>query len=126
MNDAIARFSTNRWRAVSGVCALAGALFLLLGVFLDVERLFYAYLAAYAYVVSIALGALLFLMICRSMHAAWPVAIERLTEAIISSLPALLVLFLPLLFGLTTLYPWLRVETVADEHARALIEHKIL
>ncbi|WP_437963316.1 hypothetical protein WMF04_26710 [Sorangium sp. So ce260] len=105
--------------------ALVGAVLLVIGVFVDRERLFYAYLAAYAYAVTTAVGALLFLMICHAMGATWPVAVRRLAEAIVGALPLLAALFIPLLFGLDALYgEWLHPESIGDEHVRAIVVHK--
>ncbi|AUX44137.1 hypothetical protein SOCE26_055990 [Sorangium cellulosum] len=105
--------------------ALLGGLLLVAGAFVDPTRLFYAYLAAYAYAVSTAVGALIFLMICHAMGATWPVAVRRLLEAILGALPALAALFVPLLFGLGSLYgEWLRPESIEDEHVRAIVLHK--
>ncbi|WP_437901573.1 hypothetical protein [Sorangium sp. So ce124] len=105
--------------------ALLGALLLVIGAFVDRERLFYAYLAAYAFAVTTAVGALLFLMTCHAMNATWPVAVRRLTEAIVGALPLLCALFVPLLFGLGALYgEWLHPESIGDEHVRSIVLHK--
>jgi hypothetical protein len=105
--------------------ALLGALLLVIGAFVDRERLFYAYLAAYAFAVTTAVGALLFLMTCHAMNATWPVAVRRLTEAIVGALPLLCALFVPLLFGLGALYgEWLHPESIHEEHVRAAVLHK--
>ncbi len=110
---------------VSGGLALLGAAALALGAFVDPTRLFFSYLAAYAYAASTAVCALILLMICNAMRATWPVAVRRLLEAIVGALPLLAVLFVPILLGAETLYHgWLRPEDITDEHARALVEHK--
>jgi hypothetical protein len=106
---------------VSLAATIVGVVTLVVWAFVDPTQLFFAYLAAYNYVVTIALGALVFLMTCHAMHAAWPTLLRRLTEAIVATFPFLLLLFFPLLFGLRELYPWLRPETVADEHVRAIM-----
>ena len=104
--------------------ALLGALLLVAGAIVDRRRFFFSYLAAYAYAVSVAVGALLFLMTCNAMRAGWPVAVRRLIEVIVGALPLLAVLFAPLLFGLDILYPWLDPASIPDEHARELVRHK--
>jgi hypothetical protein len=104
--------------------AVVGVVALVVAAFVAPERLWFAYLAAYAYVVSVALGALVFLMVCHAMHAGWPTLLRRLTEAMVATLPVLAVLFLPLLAGLRTLYPWLRISTLADPEERALVALK--
>jgi hypothetical protein len=58
------------------------------------------------------------------MHAAWPTLLRRLTEGVVATLPLLAILYVPLLFGLRTLYPWLRPETIAGEEARRKVALK--
>jgi hypothetical protein len=120
------RVFTGGRRAVTvslGLAAL-GILDLVVGAILSPAQLFFAYLAAYNYVLSTVVGALLFLMICHAMRAGWPVLLRRLTEAVVATLPVLALLFVPILFGLGTLYPWLRPETIADEGERRLVTMK--
>jgi hypothetical protein len=109
---------------VSLVLAALGVLGLLIGAFVDLRQLFYAYLTAYAYAVSIAGGALIFLMIGHAMNAGWPVVVRRLTETIAASWPLLALLFIPILFGLHVIYPWARPEALGDEVTRSLVHAK--
>jgi hypothetical protein len=106
-----------RWSLALTALGVVG---LVIGAVLDRQQLFHAYLTAYAFAVSIAGGALIFLMIGHAMNAGWPVVVRRLTETIVASLPLLALLFVPLLFGLHTLYPWTRPETL-DEATRSLV-----
>jgi hypothetical protein len=118
------RFRGDRVVRISIALALIGVALVVAGVLLDPRRFFFSYLTAYAYAVSVAVGALLFLMITHSMRAGWPVAVRRLTETIVSALPLLAVLFLPLLFGMRRLYVWLDPGSIADEHLREAVLHK--
>lgn len=118
--NAIFRGGARLLRVSLALTAL-GVLGLGIGAFLAPQQLFPAYLAAYAYAVSTALGALIFLMIGHAMNAGWPVVLRRLTETVVASLPMLTLLFIPLLFGLHLLYPWIRPEALSDEVARHLV-----
>src|SRR5690606_26202857 len=60
--------------AVAGVLGLA---LLLLGALADPRQAAFSYLMAYAYVLSLALGALLFLMIQRTIAATWSIVLHR-------------------------------------------------
>lgn len=113
-------------RVIASALGLAtlGFILLAVGFFLDRPRLAFAYLTAYAFVASTVIGALIFLMICHAMRAGWPVALRRLNEAVVLALPALAVLFVPLAFMLEPLYPFCRIDTVADEHARELLHYQ--
>ncbi|MCC6551539.1 MAG: hypothetical protein IT372_00780 [Polyangiaceae bacterium] len=104
--------------------SLFGVLALALGAAIEPRRWFFSYLAAYAYVLTTALGALIFLMTCHAMRASWPAVVRRLTESIVGANPLLVVLFVPLLFGLDRLYPWLDPDRILDEESRAIVHHQ--
>lgn len=87
------------------------------------KQALFSYLTAFAYGLSIALGALLFLMIGYVMRASWPVTIRRLTESIAGTLPLFLLLFVPIALGLSVLYLWVDPHGV-EGHLHHLLEHK--
>lgn len=109
----------------AAIAAAAGVLILVVFGALRPDDFFPAYLAAYACVTSVALGALIFLMIGHAMRAGWPTLLRRITEGMVAALPALAVLFIPLLFGLRRLYPWLRLDTIEDAAERAVVMKKL-
>jgi hypothetical protein len=88
------------------------------------EALF-AYLAAYAWALSIALGALLFLMIVHAMDAKWPVAVRRIVEGITAVLPLLAVGVVPILLAIPMLYPWSIPPDAAAHGSERLLAHKM-
>lgn len=104
--------------------AAVGALGMIAGGFVDLRRLCFSYLAAWGFATYLAVGALLFLLTCNAMQAGWPTAVRRILEGMVWALPALLVLFLPILAMLGVLYPWVHPHRITDEHARHVIEHK--
>ena len=57
------------------------------------------------------------------MRAGWPIALQRLSEAVVSLLPLIAVLFLPLGGALDLIYPWRHPETFTAEE-RELLTHK--
>jgi hypothetical protein len=63
-----------------------------------------AYLAAFGFGTSLALGALVLLAITGSMEARWFAAVRPLAEAIAGTLPVYLVLFVPIALGTRSLY----------------------
>jgi hypothetical protein len=70
------------------------------------HRFFFAYLVNFAFVLSLALGALYFVVLHHLTHAGWSVVVRRVGEAVSATLPFLALLFIPLLLGLNELYPW--------------------
>jgi hypothetical protein len=113
-------------RLIAGGLAVAalGAVGLAIGFAVDPSQAFASYLTAWSYVWSTLLGMLILLMACHAMNATWPTAVRRLGEAALAALPLVAVAFLPLLFGLGRLYPWMHPERIADAPTRALVEHK--
>jgi hypothetical protein len=87
----------------------------------------FAYLTAFAFVVSLALGALIFLMTTYVVGARWNTVIRRLNECVVSALPVLALCFLPILFWLGDLYLW-TAEPAAlpqlSEHEAHALAHK--
>jgi hypothetical protein len=104
--------------------ATAGAVLLVVGAIVDPTQFFCSYLIAFAFVASTAAGALILLMIVHAMRAGWPTAVRRLLEGMVGAFPMIAVLFLPLCFGLSKLYPWLHPEGF-DDAERQLVLRKL-
>ena len=100
----------------------AGGLLLgVVGLFINPAQFFYSYLLAYLFWLSIALGCCALVMLYHLVGGAWGFVIRRVLEAGTRTLPLMAALFVPLLFGLSYLYPWARPETVAGDE---LLQHK--
>ena len=86
---------------------------------------FRAYILNYCFVLSIALGALFFVMLQHLTRAGWSVALRRLAELIAGTLPVLTVLFVPILIpivlGMKGVYEWADPAVVAGD---ALLQGK--
>ena len=94
--------------------AAAGAALLVLGLFLDRQRLLQAYLTGYLYVLAPALGSLALVMLHNMTGGEWGFAIKRLLEAGLRTLPAMALLFVPIALGVGTLYEWSHAEAATD------------
>jgi hypothetical protein len=91
------------------------------GAFFRADQFFQSYLLAFLFWTGVALGCLGIVMLHILSGGAWGIAIRRVLESGMRTLPLMLVLFLPLLFGLQNLYEWARPEAVVDD---ALLRHK--
>ncbi|MCX7016655.1 MAG: quinol:cytochrome C oxidoreductase [Candidatus Sumerlaeota bacterium] len=101
--------------AILGVAAIAFAIVFAFAGEGGPRRFFFSYLVNYAFFLSLALGALLFILIEHATRAAWSVVLRRLAEATAATMPLLAVLLLPiLLFGMKALYPWTHAEALSD------------
>lgn len=77
---------------------------------------FFAYAVSFAYVLSLALGALFFVVLQHLTRAGWSVVVRRVAEGVAATLPVLALLFVPILVGLHQLYHWSHAEAVAADH----------
>ena len=89
------------------------------------EVFFRSYLLNYCFFVSLALGALFFVLLHHLTRAGWSVSVRRLAEFVAATLPLLAVLFLPLLvpvvLGLEGVWEWTNKAAVAQDE---LLQHK--
>ncbi|HEX7089451.1 MAG TPA: hypothetical protein VF192_04905 [Longimicrobiales bacterium] len=92
---------------VLAAAGVAGLLLLLAGALADPRQAAFSYLTAYAYVLTLALGALFFLMIQRAIGATWSIVLRRIAERVAGALPLLTALFIPVLLAWPRLFPWL-------------------
>jgi len=98
-----------------------GVVGLVVGAVVDVEQFFHSYLIGFVFWTMIALGALGLKMLHNMVSGAWGFVIRRFLEAAIRTLPLLLVLFVPIAFGMHYLYEWTHQDVVA---ADAVLRHK--
>src|SRR5688500_9429437 len=88
---------------IVGVVALA---LTAVGAVFDKDQFFRSYLLAYVYWIGISLGCFAILMIQHLSGGAWGIVIRRILEAATRTFPLGLALFIPLAFGLNSLYSW--------------------
>ena len=74
-----------------------------------------SYLVAFVFFLTLALGALFFVMLQHLTGSAWSVTMRRIAETVMATLPAGLVLFVPIALNLGSLYEWARPEAVAHD-----------
>ena len=103
------------------IIGVVGLLLSIGGAILNLEQFWQSYLLAYLFWLEIALGCLGVVMLHHLVGGRWGFAIRRLMESGAMTLPAMAVLFIPLLLGLSTLYSWTDAEHVAQSE---LLQHK--
>jgi hypothetical protein len=86
--------------------AALGFVLLVLGLLVDPRRTWFAYLAGWTFMVSVPIGALILLMTGHAAKASWMVVTRRLSESVAGLLPLGALLFVPLCFALSQVYPW--------------------
>jgi hypothetical protein len=100
-----------------GVLGLGAALALAAGSDGGWTRFYASYLVSFVFFLSLALGALFFVLVQHVTRAGWSVAVRRLAEGIAPNVFfPMAFLALPVLYGLRTLYPWTDAAAVAADH----------
>jgi hypothetical protein len=107
------------------VVGLIGGAGCLLGAALSPHQFFRSYLIGYLFWAGITLGCLAIVMLQHLSGGGWGLVIRRLLESGTRTLPLIVVLFLPLVFGLDELYSWARgAEAATTEPLREALKHK--
>src|SRR5207249_11169455 len=104
----VAGLADPRLRRAALAVGCVAALVAVLAWRLDTARFFQSWLLAWLFILGIALGALVTVMIHELTGGAWGFAVRRPLEAAIRTLPVVAALGLPLAFGLAELFPWAR------------------
>ena len=87
-----------------------------IGAFLQPQAFYRAYLIGFMGFLGIALGSMAILMLRHLTKGGWGMVIRRQLGAAMRTIPALTLLFVPLLFGLRQLYVWARpLESIEDK-----------
>jgi hypothetical protein len=96
----------NRVPAIAVVCALLGAAACAVLGMADPKQFFFSWLVSFLFFLSLALGALFFVLIQYAAQGGWGIVLRRIGETVFATIPVLAVLFLPVLLGLRDLYSW--------------------
>jgi len=82
----------------------------------DPHRMAFAWLVAFLYFLSIALGGLFFVLAHHATKAGWGVAVRRLAENVMATLPLFVLLFVPVWLWIDRLFEWSDPAKVAEDH----------
>lgn len=96
-----------------GACAILGAS--------DPKQFFFSWLVSFLFFLSLALGALFFVLIQYAAQGGWGIVLRRIGETVFATLPVMAALSLPVLLGVHDLYEW--AHAGAAEHD-ALLQWK--
>jgi hypothetical protein len=103
------------------IAGAAGLLVSLVGLATNPGQFFRSYLMGYMWCLGATLGCLAIGMVHQLSGGAWGVVMRRSIGAASRVLPVMTVLFLPIAFGMTHLYPWTNAEVVARDE---ILHHK--
>jgi hypothetical protein len=117
-------FRGRRLALGAAIVAVLGFVALAIGLAVDPERAWRSYLMAFAFVFTVSVGGLIFLMAGYATNARWMAVVRRATEAVALPLPALAVLFIPIVFGAAWLYPWQSPPPGLAGHDLEILRHR--
>jgi hypothetical protein len=109
--------SVSRFQQLALIVGVVFAALLLAGFFLDRAQFFHSYLFGFSFWAGISIGGLALLMLQHLTGGGWGLVIRRVLEAATRTLPLMLILFLPIIFGAHWIYPWTDVEEMAKNAA---------
>jgi hypothetical protein len=106
---------------------VVGAIFGIVAVIFGIhspDQFFRSYLLAYMLWLGVALGCLAFLMIQHLTGGTWGAVIQRMLEAGGGTMPLMVLLFVPIVFGMRRLYVWTDPAFLGkEEHLKVLSQH---
>jgi len=108
-------------RQRSLIVGVTFAVMSIIGAIIKPDEFFPAYLLGFMAWLGVTLGCMAILMLQHMTGGAWGMVIRRLLEAGTRTLPLMVLLFIPILFGLPKLYVWARpAEIAGDKHLQEI------
>jgi hypothetical protein len=92
-----------------------GIIILIMAFIFTPQRAFFDYLWIYLFLVSIGVGSLALIALEYLVGATWSTPFRRITEILASLIPVLIILAIPLFFGLHDLFHWTHAEAVEND-----------
>ena len=82
----------------------------------DTKQFVFSWLVAFLFFLSLALGALFFVLIHFATQAGWGIVVRRLAENTMGTLPLFALLFVPVTLGMVERFPWIHGIAAGKDH----------
>ena len=105
----------------AGALGMAGVA---VGILVEPRQTMFSYLTAFAYCLSLALGALAWTLAFQASNSHWIVVVRRFLEVQAANVPLFALLFIPIVIGMKHLYPWIAPDPARGAHFIELMKHK--
>jgi len=120
LNPPVADLEALRKKAL--MVAGVGFVLCAIGFVVDRDQFFRSWLIAFLLFLGISLGSMALMMIQHLSGGTWGV-FRRVFEASARNIPLMAALFIPVIAGMTTLYPWTHADLVQHDE---VLKHKAL
>ncbi len=118
-HDSDAGAQIAKWQRTSLLVGIAGVLLVITGFLLDGQQALRSYLFAYLYWTGMGLGCMGILLMHHTVGGKWGMLIRRMCEAGSRTLPYMVILLVPILLSIPTLYPWARPDAIHNANITA-------
>jgi hypothetical protein len=98
-------------------CGVVGLILTVALGFTNWQQFFRSYLVAFVYWMVFAMGCMAILQLHHMTGGRWGLPIRRILEAGTRTIPVMTVLFLPVVVGMSRLYPWTQPGSLGDDPA---------
>ncbi|HEX5030618.1 MAG TPA: quinol:cytochrome C oxidoreductase [Candidatus Eisenbacteria bacterium] len=105
----------NRLSVIGAVCALLGAVACAVLGPANPKQFFFSWLVSFLFFLSLAVGALFFVLIQYATQGGWGIVVRRIGETVFATVPVMAALFVPVIFGLHDLFEWSHSDAVAED-----------
>jgi hypothetical protein len=95
-----------KYRNNAAFIGLVGLVACIAGWVMESDQFYRSYLVGYFFWFGVSLGSLALLMVQHASGGAWGIVIRRILEASSRTLPFMVVLFIPIVIGMHSLYQW--------------------
>ena len=107
--------SWNRLPLIGAVLAVLGAVACAILAPGNPKQFYFSWLVSYLFFLSLAIGALFFVLIQYAAQGGWGIVLRRIGETVFATLPVMAALFVPVLFGLHDLFEWSHHDAVEHD-----------
>jgi hypothetical protein len=105
----------DRWLRLALIIGIVFLLLSLIGAFFSPEEFFRSYLMSYLFWIGLTLGSMAVVMMQYLTGGAWGILVRRTLESASQTMPLLIVLFIPIIFGIPHLYGWDHADIVRND-----------
>ncbi len=108
-----------RWQRMSLIVGIVAGIIVIAGFLFNREQALRSYLFAYSYWIGMGLGSTAILLLHHTVGGKWGMPIRRMCEAGCRTLPYMAILLIPIVLGITILYPWAKPEALHDANIQS-------